>query len=73
MTTPTEQFLTARIENIDTRLAEIKQSLEVLAAKAAELTAEAKGLRRERSANMQSLGIPVRPRAPKPKEAKADE
>ena len=70
MTTPTEQFLTARIENIDTRLAEIKQSLEVLAAKAAELTAEAKGLLKERSANMQSLGIPVRPR--KAKEAGTD-
>ena len=62
MSTPTEQFLTARCVDIDTRLAEITQSLEALAAKAAELTAEAKGLRKERSANMQSLGIPVRPR-----------
>jgi hypothetical protein len=71
MTTPTEQFLTARCVDIDTRLAEIKAETDALAAKAAELTTEAKGLRRERSANMQSLGIPVRPR--KAKEAKADE
>ena len=73
MATPTEQFLTARCVDIDARLAEIKTETDALAAKAAELTTEAKGLRRERSANMQSLGIPVRPRAPKPKEAKADE
>ena len=58
----TEEFLTKRNEDIVTRLDEIAARVDELDEERAGLGVEAKALRKERSANMIRLGIPVRPR-----------
>ena len=58
----TEEFLTKRNEDIVTRLDEIATRVDAIDEERKTLGIEARTLRRERSANMIRLGIPVRPR-----------
>lgn len=58
----TEEFLTQRNEDIVTRLDEIATRVDELDEERVVLGVEARTLRKERSANMIRLGIPVRPR-----------
>lgn len=66
----TEEFLTARNKDIVTRLDEIATRVSELEDERCTLGREARALRKERSANMIRLGLPVRPR--KPQEDKKD-
>jgi len=66
MGTPTEEFLTNRNADIDTRVGEIDAAVAKLDADRATLVAEKRGLLKERNRNMIRLGLPVRPRKPAP-------